>query len=158
MLQRFFRAINYSVLLIPLAMLIVNISFPFSTRHPDYEIFQAEISNLTDSNGLNLTQLNNGNWKHACLFGSYTNPSYEMASYGRVGWFDFFYQPMKAWPIIRLAQIEEHEAMIAFTDNSDKVTFIHFRSGRTKTERSLEHISVCSTRDKPIINDIWLQD
>jgi len=52
-------------------------------------------------------------------------------------------------------QIEEHEAMIAYVDQTNDTHFIHFESGPVKTERSLEHVAKCTNRDVPKLNNIW---
>jgi len=145
------------IILVKLAAftLLVACLFQYSFRHPNYKAFQAQIENLSDNKSINFSNLNNGKWKTACLFGGYTNPSYFMKKHGDVSWIDYIYQPMKAWPIVRIAQVEEHEALIAYVDDFNNVHFVHFKNGRTRTERSLENVQICTTRSKPTLKELW---
>ena len=137
--------------MLPVCTLLIATFLPYSYTHADYSKFQTKIKKLDTKQGLDLSNLNQGKWKTACLFGGYTNPSYIMDEYGEIRWIDTIYQPMKALPILRLAQVEEHEALIAFVDYSNQVSFIHFKSGLTKSRRSLEHVSKCTSRTHPIM-------
>ena len=149
------KIITSILLKVAVFTLLVACLFQYSVRHPNYKEFQAQIKNLSNNNSINFSNLNNGKWKTACLFGGYTNPSYFMKKHGNIGWIDYIYQPMKAWTIIRLAQVEEHEALIAYVDDFKNVHFVHFKSGRTKTERTLEHFQKCTTHNKPTIKRLW---
>ena len=148
---KFIQVALYMLAMLPILTLFTATFFPYSYTHPSYPEFKTKIEAINENKGLDFSNLNNGRWKTACLFGGYSNPSYMMDEYGKIGWVDTFYQPMKALPIVRLAQVEEHEAIIAYVDRSNQVSFIHFKSGRNKSGRSLEYVSKCTSRTHPIL-------
>ncbi len=143
------------VLASPLLTFLTTIPFPFSHSHPDYEYYKGQIAQLSKTKQLDLSELNAGKWKIACLFGGYTIPSITMRKYGVVSKLDRFYQPLKDWPLMRFGEIEEHETMIAYVDQDDLVYFVHFGvapdqfSYRHFTQ---EHVERCVSRENAIIN------
>jgi len=103
---QFIKLALYFLAMVPVWTLLVTVLFPYSHTHPDYAEFKTMIENLDDDTNLDFSNLNDGGWKTACIFGSYTNPSYFMNKHGNIGWIDYLYQPMKAWPIIRLSKLK----------------------------------------------------
>jgi hypothetical protein len=74
---------------------------------------------------VDLSELNNGEWKTACLFGGYTMP--EMRALGaNISENDRVRMTEAGSRGFRLAQVEEQEVVIAFVDLSNNAQFIHF--------------------------------
>ena len=84
----------------------------------------------TKDDYIDLTELNNGEWKTACLFGGYTFPLEAMQALGaNVNEKDRVRLTEAGSRAFRLGQVEEHEMAIAFVDLGNNAQFIHFRSG-----------------------------
>jgi hypothetical protein len=79
---------------------------------------------------VDLSELNNGEWKTACLFGGYTMPLDEMRALGaNISEKDRVRLTEAGSRGFRLGQVEEHEMLIAFVDLSNNARFIHFHTG-----------------------------
>ena len=115
------------------------IPFTFSTSNPDYSYLHERIGEIGRGEKLNVSNLNNGNWTTACLFGGYTDPSIHMKKLGKVSLIDRVYQPLKGWSWWRLGQVEEHEIMVAYVDNFGVVTFVHLPN-KNSSDRLEHHI------------------
>jgi hypothetical protein len=79
---------------------------------------------------VDLSELNNGEWTTACLFGGYTMPLDEMRALGaNISGRDRVRMTQAGSRGFRLAQVEEQEMVIAFVDLSNNARFIHFHTG-----------------------------
>jgi hypothetical protein len=79
---------------------------------------------------VDLSGLNNGEWKTACLFGGYTNPLDEMRALGaNISEKDRARMTEAGSRGLRLSQVEEYELAIAYIDLSNNARFIHFETG-----------------------------
>lgn len=120
--------------------------FTFSTGHPDYQTLSKSISKSRGAEKLDISILNNGNWLTACLFGGYTDPVTHMKAIGKISIADRLYQPLKSWSVWRISQVEEHETMVAYSDQNGWITFIHMNS--TNTSNMLAHHKQCTSRSE----------
>ncbi|MEP3279222.1 MAG: hypothetical protein ABJN26_13220 [Stappiaceae bacterium] len=134
-----------------LSVLVFAITRPifYSGSHTDYRQLKSDIWNFSASSPLDLTALNGGRWRTACLFGGYSSPSEDMRKFGRLSFFDRIYQPMKSWIPFRIGEVAEHEVVLAFVDWRGRVEFIHFDT--VTAEGSLEDFKGCVSRDYPFI-------
>lgn len=97
----------------------------FNRLRPDLDYRGA-----TKDDFIDLSDLNNGEWKTACLFGGYTSPLDTMRTLGaNVAEKDRARLTEAGSRGFRLAQVEEQEMAIAFVDLGNNARFIHFRSG-----------------------------
>lgn len=110
----------------------------YDRSDPDYQRYSAAFADLskalrrriaTKDDYIDLSNLNNGQWETACLFGGYTKPLETMTALNakidendRVRW-------SKATRGFRLAPVEEFEMAIAFIDANANARFIHFENG-----------------------------
>lgn len=111
----------------------------YDRSDPDYqgyaEIFerlQVRLSmyGATANDVVDFSQLNNGEWKVACLLGGYANPLEEMQKLGaNIDPKDRSRLTEAGKQGFRLAQVEEYEMMIAYVDSGDRARFIHFANG-----------------------------
>lgn len=85
---------------------------------------------LTKEDYIDLSQLNDGDWKTACLFGGYTRPLDEMLALGAtISEKDQIRLTEAGTRRFRIGQVDEFEIMIAFVDLSNNARFIHFHNG-----------------------------
>jgi hypothetical protein len=79
---------------------------------------------------VDLSELNNGEWKTACLFGGYTMPLDQMRALGaNISEKDRVRMTEAGSRGFRLGQVEEREMVITFVDPSNNAHFIHFHTG-----------------------------
>ena len=84
----------------------------------------------TKQDFVDLSQLNKGEWKTACLFGGYTRPLEEMqALSANISERDRVRMTEAGSRGFRMGQVEEQEMAIAYVDLSNNAQFIHFASG-----------------------------
>ena len=84
----------------------------------------------TKDDYIDLSELNSGEWKTACLFGGYTDPLEAMRVHGaNIDEKDRVRFTEAGSRGFRLGQVEEHEMAIAFVDLGNNARFIHFRTG-----------------------------
>ena len=84
----------------------------------------------TKDDVIDLSQLNNGAWKVACVFSGYTNPLEEMRALdANISEKDQLRLTEAGSRGFRLGQVEEFEMMIAYVDLSNNAQFVHFASG-----------------------------
>lgn len=111
----------------------------YDESDPDYAHYSralAEARTILDrrdptaADRIDLSRLNGGRWKTACVFGGYGEPIAEMDKRS-VAVSDRDRARLIAARSMgaRLATVEEYEAMIAYVDLSDTAHFIHFRDG-----------------------------
>ena len=111
----------------------------YDRAHPDYDhyaqVFErlrepVSVRGLAGEHAIDLSDLNRGEWKVACLFGGYTDPLETMRALGA----NIDEKDRLRWTAagsrgFRLAQVEEKEMAIAFADLGNTARFIHFKSG-----------------------------
>ena len=79
---------------------------------------------------IDLSRLNNGAWKMACIFAGYTNPLEDMRALGaNIDQKDELRLTAATTRGFRLGQVEEFEMLIAYVDPGNSARFIHFQSG-----------------------------
>jgi hypothetical protein len=79
---------------------------------------------------IDLSELNNGEWKTACLFGGYTDPLKTIQMLGaNIDEKDRARMTEAGSRSLRIGQVEEQEMAIAFVDLRNNARFIHFRTG-----------------------------
>ena len=84
----------------------------------------------TNEDILDLSQVNKGEWKTACLFGGYTRPLDEMQALGAtISEKDRARMTEAGSRGFRVSQVEEQEIVIAFVDLGNNARFIHFHTG-----------------------------
>ena len=84
----------------------------------------------TTEDFVDLSQLNNGEWKTACLFGGYTYPLADMQGLGaHISEKDRVRLTAAGLRGFRAGQVEESEVAIAYVDLNNNAKFIHFESG-----------------------------
>jgi len=111
----------------------------YDQPHPNYrhyaEVFdrlRAELDDRGARNGhyVDLSELNDGDWTTACLFGGYTNPLEAMRMRGaNIHEKDRVRFTEAGSRGFRLGQVEEREIAIAFVDLGNNAQFIHFKTG-----------------------------
>ena len=111
----------------------------YDEKDPDYAHYEkifadvaAELYGLrpdhTDS--IDFSPLNHGEWSQVCLLGAYSNALNCMTNLGaRISKADEQRLTDAGSGGFRLAQVEEHEIMIAYIDLRNRAHFIHFRHG-----------------------------
>jgi hypothetical protein len=105
--------------------------------HPDYERYAEALNRLrvsissrrmiADDDAIDLSELHQGKWKIACVFGGYTSPLEKMRALGA----SISQEDQSCWTEagsrgFRLAQVEESEMAIAYADLENNAHFIHF--------------------------------
>jgi hypothetical protein len=84
----------------------------------------------TKEDAIDLSELNAGNWKIACVFGGYTNPLEMMRALGaNINEKDRLRLTESRSRGFRLTQVEESEMAITYVDLSNNAKFIHFDHG-----------------------------
>ena len=123
------------------ALLFVELSWKpaYDQSDPDYQRYSEEFDRLraqidsrgtTNDDAIDLSRLNNGEWKTACLLGGYSNPLRTMQELGaKIGEKDRMRLTEAGSRAFRLAQVEEYEMAIGYVDLGNNARFIHFRSG-----------------------------
>src|SRR5262245_59625753 len=111
----------------------------YDQSHPNYRHFVEVFARLraeldyrgaTNEDYVDLSELNDGDWTTACLFGGYTNPLEAMRIRGaNIHEKDRVRFTEAGWRGFRLGQIEEREIAIAFLDLGNNAQFIHFETG-----------------------------
>jgi hypothetical protein len=121
--------------------LLIELSYrpSYDRSDPNYHRYLAVFNSLrmqldqrgtTEDDYVDLSELNNGEWKTACLFGGYTRPLEEMRGLGAsINEKDLIRLTEAGSRGFRLGQVEEQEMAIAFVDLSNNVRFIHFETG-----------------------------
>ena len=133
-----FLVIGLFVAAVSSCVLIASYRPAYDRQHPEYERYArafAAARQKYESAGevddrLDLSSLNGGDWKVACVFGGYTRPLEHMQRLGAsVSDMDRLRLTEAGTRGFRLGQVEEFEMMIAFIDHQDRAHFIHFESG-----------------------------
>ena len=109
----------------------------YDQSHPDYRRYAEAFDRLgaqihgrefTKEDAIDLSELNRGEWKIACVFGGYTDPVEKMRALGA----NINEKDQLRWTEtrgFRLAPVEESEMAIAYMDLGNNAQFIHFKSG-----------------------------
>lgn len=129
----------------------------YDQSHPNYRHFAEVFDSLrpeldyrgtTEDDYIDLSELNSGEWKTACLFGGYTDPLEAMRALGaNIDEKDHVRFTEAGSRRFRLGQVEEQEMAIAFVDIGNNARFIHFRTGIGKEGQGLQRcISKPQTR------------
>jgi hypothetical protein len=108
----------------------------YDTDHPDYQRLAVSLGERE----IDLSQLNNGNWQIACIFGGYTDPVSTLADMGAsVDVAD----ALRLWNYrgfpIRLGAVEEDETVIVYMDGDRRARFIFIE----KAVSDLQHFNSC---------------
>ncbi len=111
----------------------------YDQNDPDYsrysEIFarleeQLARREMSSQETIDLSPLNGGDWRTACVFGGYNDPLKEMRNLGAVvSDIDQHRLSEAGSRGFRLSQVEEFEMMIAYVDRYNHAHFIHFERG-----------------------------
>ncbi len=110
----------------------------YNRDDPDYERFSRTFSQIgeqlarRDAKGeamVDFSNLNNGDWRIACVFGGYTNPLQDMQAFGADIREEDRSRLTKAGSGFRAGQVEEFEIMISYVDSANRTHFIHFPHG-----------------------------
>jgi hypothetical protein len=124
-----------------IALLLVELSWTPAYDHsdPNYHRYAEAFDRLrvqldrrgaTNKDFIDLSQLNNGDWKTACLFGGYMYPLGDMQALGaKISAKDRWRLSQAGWRGFRAGQVEEEEMAIAYVDLNNSAQFIHFASG-----------------------------
>jgi hypothetical protein len=113
---------------------------------PDYHRFSPIFAELeggieqhpSTERAIDLSQLNGGSWKTACLFG-YTDPLQTMQKLGAtIDAKDETRLTEARSRGFRAAQVEEFEMMIAYIDLANRAHFVHFERGLGAEGQHLE--------------------
>lgn len=101
---------------------------------------------LSDST-IDLTALNNGQWKAACILGGYDNVLDELEKLGATVSPDNRTRLAELTERgFRISQVEEFEVMVVFVDDSNEGQFIHFEGDLGSAG---QHLRICTDRSKP---------
>lgn len=121
-----------TILSIGLCTLALSACKPnYDTDDPDYGYF----ANLfkaaqTKEQVADMSRLNGGDWKTACIFGGYENPVDDMEKLGAtIAEADRERMKEARDTGFRVSVVEEFEMMIAYIDQANKAHFIHFEDG-----------------------------
>lgn len=78
---------------------------------------------------VDLSDLNEGDWRKICFYGGYLNPSGELAAEGaRLSLADVVLWKAKRF-LPRLAEVEEHEFAVAMIDENGRTRLLHLSRG-----------------------------
>jgi hypothetical protein len=143
-LRRLVLILVGSVIALPalgVAALLVELSYTpaYDQSDLDYQRYSDAFDRLRlqiDSRGttkedvIDLSQLNKGEWKMACVFGGYTKPVEKMRELGaNINEKDQVRMTEAESRGFRLGQVEEFEMAIAYFDLNSNAQFIHVESG-----------------------------
>jgi hypothetical protein len=124
-----------------LLVLVVELSYKptYDQSHPDYDRYAEAFNRLsvslsrrgiTNDDAIDLSELNGGEWKIACVFGGYTRPLETMRALGgNINQKDQLRWTEAGSRGFRLGQVEEREMAIAYVDLNNNTQFIHFEYG-----------------------------
>jgi hypothetical protein len=124
-----------------LAALLIELSYrpAYDRSHPDYQHYadlfdrlstKIARNGITNEDAVDLSQLNAGAWKMACLFGGYTDPLQDMYALGaNISPKDQIRLTESGSRGFRLGPVEETEMPIAYVDLENNANFIHFERG-----------------------------
>ena len=130
-----------SVVLGAITVLLVELSWTptYDQSDPNYRRYietfdrlrrELDVRGATNEDFVDLSQLNNGEWKTACLFGGYTYPLNDMQALGaQISKKDRVRLTQAGLLGFRAGQVEEEEMAIAYVDFKNNAQFIHFASG-----------------------------
>jgi hypothetical protein len=136
-----FGASFVALAILGVAVLLVALSYrpSYDQAHPEYgryaEAFhrlsvQFSARGITSDDAVDLSELNRGEWKVACVFGGYTSPLETMrACNANIDEKDQLRLSEAGSRGFRLAQVEESEMAIAYVDFDNNAHFIHFKHG-----------------------------
>jgi hypothetical protein len=121
--------------------LLVEMSYrpTYDWDDPDYRRYSPVFARLrkeldrrdiADQDVIDLSSLNDGNWKTACVFGGYTDPLEEMRTFGAtISGKDEVHLANARSRGFRIGPVEEFEIMIAYVNLSNHAHFVHFERG-----------------------------
>lgn len=121
------------------AMLLLTFLYnpEFDRSDPNYpryqeafDVLSSKLDSETANLSIDLSHLNNGEWKVACVLGGYTSPVEQMQTLGaNINERDRDRMTEARTRGFRLAEVEEFEIAIAFVDLDNNARFIHFERG-----------------------------
>lgn len=122
---------------------------------PRYQFLAQQIAAIAErwskddfgNNSVDLTLLNDGRWKSACILGGYNSALDELEKLGAT------VSPDNQTRLIelkekgfRISEVEEFEVMVVFVDSSNEGQFIHFEGGLGPDG---QHLKKCTYRSNP---------
>jgi hypothetical protein len=134
-----------AIILVAVAWLLAELFYrpSYDRAHPDHDRYAGMFHRLEMTRSqrritsedpidpsIDLSELNGGHWKVACVFGGYTTPVETMRGLGaHIDENDLRRFTEAGRRGFRLAPVEESEMAIAYVDLADNARFIHFRHG-----------------------------
>ena len=124
----------------------------YDKSHPDYARYEGVFARLEKQmyetprgqQAIDLSQLNDGDWETACIFGGYTDPLEEMQSRGAIVADRDVRRLIEAEELgMRMDQVEEFEIMLTTIDRQNRAHFIHFKHGIGPYG---QHLSACTSK------------
>ncbi|MEO5323437.1 hypothetical protein PV773_08935 [Mesorhizobium sp. CC13] len=143
------------VLLVALMVFATSWTPQYDDDDPRYHFLTQQITSIAErwskgdfgNNSVNLTLLNDGRWKAACILGGYNSALDELEKLGAT-----VSEANKARLVelrengFRISEVEEFEMMIVFVDSANEGRFIHFESGLGPDG---QHLKKCTYRSNP---------
>ena len=163
-LIRIFKWITFATVgLVVLAVVLVLFDMYWAPNYDDddprYQKLVSRLAEIRQSRkpdgsidieeGIDLSDLNGGDWTTACVFGGYNDPLEEMEKLGAKVSDEDRAQLGELKGGFRIAQVEEFEIMFTFIDLTGTAQFVHFEGGIGSAG---QHLEQCITKPQTVID------